>query len=50
MEYSTDSGINWISYKSGTEVTLDNRQILVRYMETDDYLASSYVVVGGNNE
>lgn len=50
MEYSTDSGINWISYKPGTEVTLDNRQILVRYMETDDYLASSYVVVGGNNE
>ena len=50
MESSTDSGINWISYKSGTEVTLDNRQILVRYMETDDYLASSYVVVGGNNE
>lgn len=50
MEYSVDNGINWISYIAGTEVTLDNRTILVRYMETSDYQASSYVVVGGNNE
>lgn len=50
MEYSIDNGINWIGYKSGMEVTLDDRVILVRYMETDDYLASAYVTVGGNNE
>ena len=50
MEYSVDNGINWISYIAGTEVTLDNRTILVRYMETNDYQASSYVVVGGYNE
>ena len=50
MEYSVDNGANWISYKSGMDVTVDNRKILVRYMETDDYLASAYVTVGGNNE
>ena len=50
MEYSVDNGVNWIGYKSGSEVTLDDRIILVRYMETDNNLASSYVTVGGNNE
>ena len=50
MEYSVDNGINWIPYKNDTIVSLNNRIILVRYMETDEMLASSYITVGGNNE
>lgn len=49
MEYSLDNGINWIRYISNTTVSSSNK-VLVRYSETDDKLASSYVVVGGNNE
>ncbi len=50
MEYSTDNGTNWISYINNSEITLDNRIILVRYKETSNLRASSYIVVGGNNE
>lgn len=49
MEYSLDNGINWIKYISNTTVS-SKKNVLVRYSETDDKLASSYVIVGGNYE
>ena len=44
MEYSKDSGMNWIKYETDNNpVFKEKDKVFVRYSETDNYYASNYI-------